>query len=660
VEMALSLSANAGIVAVAAIILYVYLVTVSVSIAGGDSGEIVAEGCHLGTAHPPGYPLLTMIIHMISTWTSFGDTVAFRINCFCVGCTTVASIFIGKLVQMLSPAKAPTNIDGAALAMGMFAFSPLIWQYATTSEVFPFNTMMASLILYLVVLFSRYGNVATAYLGALLCGLAFCNQHTIVLFEVPLILWMLFLLRTHIARHPSCFLWLSSSFLLGVTPYAYLPLAALYAPQPGSWGHVTTLAGFLHHVLRKDYGTFQLFSGAEGKTAEGFWARNEAFLVDFFSVQVGGTGSLAMRAEEGEVLDDAAASAVGGDGHRAMMSFLFVGLLLLGVAASIVLPSLHLLAPPRGTSHSNSAKAAAAAAKKSVNVKAVAAESFSSSSSASVVGVVCAQEASFTPLVLVLTQIFYFAVFHSLSNLPLKDRLLYGVHQRFWMQPNVLMFTWIGVGFNVLLHLLASVAPFATSALTTSPANDTSSPNKGGKNVSTKQHSGGDADKSNNSTTSSSSSGSSSVSAGRWATGAIHQLLGLSLVALLVYRQCVTWLPAMDMSRNNHFRSYASAVLNPLPPGAVLLINYDQQWTSVRYLQVSEAATWVHCVIVRYWFVCFFLVSAQLKGFFHGCVFTVFLHCFPPLFCVALSCPAASSARHAKGCVRTSPLCSSR
>ncbi len=34
--------------------LFVYLQTLSPSIAGGDSGELVAEGCKLGTSHPPG------------------------------------------------------------------------------------------------------------------------------------------------------------------------------------------------------------------------------------------------------------------------------------------------------------------------------------------------------------------------------------------------------------------------------------------------------------------------------------------------------------------------------------------------------------------------------------------------------------------------------
>ena len=39
------------------IVLFGYVQTIMPSIPGGDSGELVAEACELGTAHPPGYPL---------------------------------------------------------------------------------------------------------------------------------------------------------------------------------------------------------------------------------------------------------------------------------------------------------------------------------------------------------------------------------------------------------------------------------------------------------------------------------------------------------------------------------------------------------------------------------------------------------------------------
>ena len=48
------------------IVLYGYYKTLMPSIPGGDSGELVAESCELGTAHPPGYPLYTLLVHLIS------------------------------------------------------------------------------------------------------------------------------------------------------------------------------------------------------------------------------------------------------------------------------------------------------------------------------------------------------------------------------------------------------------------------------------------------------------------------------------------------------------------------------------------------------------------------------------------------------------------
>jgi hypothetical protein len=50
---------------------------------GGDSGELVAEGCILGTAHPPGYPLLTMIVYVLKEYLPISldeYPVAYRIN----------------------------------------------------------------------------------------------------------------------------------------------------------------------------------------------------------------------------------------------------------------------------------------------------------------------------------------------------------------------------------------------------------------------------------------------------------------------------------------------------------------------------------------------------------------------------------------------------
>jgi hypothetical protein len=64
--------------------------------------------------------------------------------------------------------------------------------------------------------------------------------------------------------------------------------------------------------------------------------------------------------------------------------------------------------------------------------------------------------------------------------------------------------------------------------------------------------------------------------------------LSIPVAIFIVYSQCVTWFHRMDHSKAYHFNNYASAVLDALPPNAILLVNYDQQWTSVRYKQQCE------------------------------------------------------------------------
>jgi hypothetical protein len=550
----------------AAVILAAYVGTLSASIAGGDSGEIVAEGCHLGTAHPPGYPLITTIIYAITRLDMFG-TVAHRVNLFCAVCTTLASVLVGKTVLRLHPSK---SMAGAVTAMGLFAFSPLIWQYAITAEVFPLNTLFAALIVYLVVTFSAVrDNVTIAYVGAFVCGLALCNQHTIVLFEAPLILWMLFLLRSHIKAHPAVLVILSVCFLAGLLPYAYLPIAGSTTPKPGSWGQVDTLSGFLHHILRKDYGTFQLFSGEQGKNAEGFAARNAAFLSDFVGMQVGLTD------------------------HKEWNAYgtLLLCVIAVGIMAACGGAVYSLLVTSDTKQGLNGARRAAAAAvpvsspagKRKDTTKVATPTSValhqpgstvnSSADVATVQLALSPAECAYTPLILLGTLAFYFAVFHSLSNLPLHDRLLYGVHQRFWMQPNILMFTFLGVGVNALLN----TARYGLERLSTSRAEAAGKTGTGTSRSKSPANNAAD----------SSTSAAATSSALKLAYPLLHTACWVISV-LAVIAQFRTWQPVLDMHENTHFADYARAVLAPLPANAILLINYDQQWTSVRYLQICE------------------------------------------------------------------------
>jgi hypothetical protein len=50
------------------IVYFTYHLSAPPSLTGGDSGELLAAGCQLGSAHPPGYPLYTLLVFKILTF----------------------------------------------------------------------------------------------------------------------------------------------------------------------------------------------------------------------------------------------------------------------------------------------------------------------------------------------------------------------------------------------------------------------------------------------------------------------------------------------------------------------------------------------------------------------------------------------------------------
>jgi len=120
----------------AAVSLSVYLNSICPTIAGGDAGELVAEGCQLGTAHPPGYPLFTIITYVLKG--AFGEFArpAFIMNCFSATCGAIQAGIVTYLTMILLPTldDIPKKAIGLASGLGS-AFSPLAWQYHITAEV---------------------------------------------------------------------------------------------------------------------------------------------------------------------------------------------------------------------------------------------------------------------------------------------------------------------------------------------------------------------------------------------------------------------------------------------------------------------------------------------------------------------------------------------
>ncbi|XP_026875416.2 transmembrane protein 260 isoform X2 [Electrophorus electricus] len=229
---------------------------------GGDSGELITAACELGVAHPPGYPLFTMlaslVLHLLPA-TSPAHSVA-------VLCALLGGVASGALCYTVCRVAGPG--PGAVLAGGSFAASRLVWKWSLVAEVFSLNNLFVGLLFALSACVHNAESVAhkrkLAQWGALCCGLGLCNQHTLVVYVLVIVPWALLQLSA-----PSVLsvwdvfglgLWFSAGFL----PYLYLPVSSYVNMARWSWGDQTTLAGLLTHLLRAEYGTFSLAKSEAG------------------------------------------------------------------------------------------------------------------------------------------------------------------------------------------------------------------------------------------------------------------------------------------------------------------------------------------------------------------------------------------------------------
>ena len=339
-----------------------------------------------------------MLGHLMYRFLPVG-TPGFRVNCLSCVCGATAALLLFLFCQRWYAARGYRASCGwALLAAGCWAFSPLLWQYHVQAEVFALNNLIVAAQFLLAQLHNeacmpapaqsasnadaagdarrlRARNIAR--LGALLVGLGFSNQHAIVFYSVPLVVAVL---ATDASTHAnvtdvSFFLQLVACGLLGLTPYMLMPWSASRGAlaQLGSWGDQRSVAGLLKHFLRREYGTFRLYSGTDAEYTS---------LLTWIQLYAGSLSENFLMV--GPLLLLAGLLSALGAWRRDRMGGLVAGCLL-----------------------------------------------------------------------------FYWIVFHMLANLPTGDKVLLGVHMRFWMQAHLLASSLLVPGGMSLYALVARCHPQA-------------------------------------------------------------------------------------------------------------------------------------------------------------------------------------------------------
>ena len=249
----------------------VYALTAAASVGGGDSGELLAEACVGGVAHPPGYGLWLELAKTFALDPTRAARRASLMSALCGaaavwGCARAAATWARHLDDGRHGAIAAVVAGGALLA------SPLPWEYATHAEVFALNNALVAFGIWCAAALAAHPrDRRPARFAALLVGCCAAHQHASLLTAAPLAAFTVAWLRAG----P---LFMLELFAVAVAAWAY-PTYKLTersaAATEGSWGDLTTARGVFTHLTRYEYGTFRL--GASAPDTAGLRSRVLAY-----------------------------------------------------------------------------------------------------------------------------------------------------------------------------------------------------------------------------------------------------------------------------------------------------------------------------------------------------------------------------------------------
>ena len=223
---------------VAGVALAVYVATLAPGLTfehnGVDGGDLIAAARSFGVAHPSGYPTYTLLAWLASHLPAV--TVAYRVNLLSALCASLAAGLTCLSAQIVLSGSRQRLALSAATGLTL-AFSSLLWSQAVIAEVYTLLTLFAALLLWLVLSWREGGGDGRLWLAGLALGLGLGNHLTLI-FILPALLVLLWPERRRWLR-ARVLIPAISLFLVGLSVYVYLPLAA--ARQPAvNWGDPRT------------------------------------------------------------------------------------------------------------------------------------------------------------------------------------------------------------------------------------------------------------------------------------------------------------------------------------------------------------------------------------------------------------------------------------
>jgi hypothetical protein len=236
--------------------LAVYGLTLCRTVYFGDSGELCAAATVHGIAHPPGYPLYTLLGRILVAILPGEPAIA--VNLLSAFAAALAAGSAATLARLLG-ARPPAAIAAGLLVLG----SGTLWSQAVVAEVYTLHAFLATAVLAALAWDERLaphqvgrggrahsedGDARALLVAAYLFALGLAHHLTIVHLALPALILLAARRRFPLPALPAAM----TLAALALTLYATLLLRSRFDP-PLDWGNPETLARLLDHVRARQY-----------------------------------------------------------------------------------------------------------------------------------------------------------------------------------------------------------------------------------------------------------------------------------------------------------------------------------------------------------------------------------------------------------------------
>ena len=226
--------------------LALYVATLPRTVVLEDDGLFLMAGAHLGVAHPPGYPIYTLIVHLFMD-LPFGDPAFLgHLSSAVLGALACGAVYACARLLRTLPLPALT-------AAWLFGVSEQFWSQAIITEVYTLNALLFFGAYALVLLGARDLRRAWPLVAAaVLWGAGLANHWPLTVLAAPgLALALAPVWRDVLGRLPRL---LGVALVSAALPYGWMVWLSQQAPLVNFYGPIDTWSEFWFYVSRQGYG----------------------------------------------------------------------------------------------------------------------------------------------------------------------------------------------------------------------------------------------------------------------------------------------------------------------------------------------------------------------------------------------------------------------